>query len=163
MVSRAPSGHLGASYPAKLKHWRLPVFMVCGSKAVFPSNIAFRAPCVEAYEEGNSNRAREDAIDRIEEERLSTCVRTAKYQESMRQYYKRNLHPQTLEVRDLILHKKKKSEGMHKLSSPWEGPFLVKEKTRPGSFRLCTLKGATSWLVYNGSLIMTVFPTRKYE
>jgi hypothetical protein len=36
-------------------------------------------------------------------------------------------------------------EGMHKLSSPWEGPFEVMEVTRPTSYRLAHLDGTNSW------------------
>jgi hypothetical protein len=32
-------------------------------------------------------------------------------------------------------------EGLHKLSSPWEGPFTVAKVTRLGSYRLQTLEG----------------------
>ena len=42
-------------------------------------------------------------------------------------------------VGDLVLRKKQKTKGMHKLSSPWEGPFIVKVVTRPGSYRLCDM------------------------
>ena len=28
---------------------------------------------------------------------------------------------------------------MHKLSSPWEGPFIIKAVTQPGSYRLCDM------------------------
>jgi hypothetical protein len=39
-------------------------------------------------------------------------------------------------------------EGLHKLSSPWEGPFTVAKVTGPGSYRLQTLEGedvSNSW------------------
>jgi hypothetical protein len=32
-------------------------------------------------------------------------------------------------------------EGLHKLSSPWEGPFTVAKVTGLGSYRLQTLEG----------------------
>jgi hypothetical protein len=32
-------------------------------------------------------------------------------------------------------------EGLHKLSSPWEGPFTVAKVTGPGSYCLQTLEG----------------------
>jgi hypothetical protein len=32
-------------------------------------------------------------------------------------------------------------EGLHKLSSPWEGPFSIAKVTGPGSYRLQTLEG----------------------
>jgi hypothetical protein len=39
---------------------------------------------------------------------------------------------------------------LHKLSSPWEGPFTVAKATGPGSYRLQTLEGEdvnNSWNV----------------
>jgi hypothetical protein len=39
-------------------------------------------------------------------------------------------------------------EGLHKLSSPWEGPFTVAKVTGPGSYHLQTLEGedvSNSW------------------
>jgi hypothetical protein len=33
------------------------------------------------------------------------------------------------------------TEGLHKLSSPWEGPFTVAKVTGPGSYYLQTLEG----------------------
>jgi hypothetical protein len=32
-------------------------------------------------------------------------------------------------------------EGLHKLSSPWEGPFTVAKVIGPGSYHLQTLEG----------------------
>jgi hypothetical protein len=32
-------------------------------------------------------------------------------------------------------------EGLHKLSSPWEGPFTTTKVTGPGSYRLLMLEG----------------------
>jgi hypothetical protein len=32
-------------------------------------------------------------------------------------------------------------EGLHKLSSPWEGPFIIAKVTGPGLYRLQTLEG----------------------
>ena len=45
-------------------------------------------------------------------------------------------------VGDLVLKLKTKDDGAHKLSSPWEGPFIIKEVTRPTSYRLCTPDGS---------------------
>jgi hypothetical protein len=51
-------------------------------------------------------------------------------------------------VGDLVLKWKTDQDGMHKLSSPWEGPFEVTEVTRPTSYRLAYLDGTVlpnSW------------------
>jgi len=44
----------------------------------------------------------------------------------MRRYYNRNVNDRFFMVGDLVLRKKQKTDGMHKLSSPWEGPLIVK-------------------------------------
>jgi hypothetical protein len=50
----------------------------------------------------------------------------------------------------LLLRRIQNTEGLHKLSSPWEGPFTIAKVTGPGSYRLQTLEGEdvnNSWNV----------------
>ena len=52
------------------------------------------------------------------------------------------------EVGDLVLRRKHESKDVHKLASPWEGPFIVKCVSWPGSYRLMTQDGVevpNSW------------------
>lgn len=95
--------------------------MVFGSEAVLPAEVAFRSPRVENYDE-----ARELDINAAEERRLDTCAWNAKYLATMRHYYNRNVKDRFFVVGDLVLRRKQKTEGLHKLSSHWEGPFMVK-------------------------------------
>ena len=95
-----------------------PYFLVYGSEAILPVDIAFRAPRVENYDEEQAAAVRTEDIDRAEEECLITCVRTAKYLEGLWRYYNRNIKGRSFAVDDLILHRKQKTEAMHKLSSP---------------------------------------------
>ena len=125
-----------------------PYFLVYGSEAILPADIAFQAPRVENYDEEQAAVVWTEDVERAEEERLITCVRIAKYLEGLRRYYNRNVKGCSFAVDDLVLRRKQKTEGMHKLSSPWEGPYVVKEVTRPGSYRLCDLEGidvSNSW------------------
>ena len=117
-----------------------PYFLVYGSEVILPSDIAFRAPRVENYEEQAIAVQIED-VDRVEEEHLITYVCTAKYLEGLWRYHNHNIKGHSFAVGDLVLRRKQKTEGMHKLSFPWEGPYVVKEVTRPGSYRLCDLDG----------------------
>jgi hypothetical protein len=51
-------------------------------------------------------------------------------------------------VADLVLRRIQNTEGLHKLSSPWECPLTVAKVTGPGSYRLQTLEGediSNSW------------------
>ena len=118
-----------------------PYFLVYGSEAILSADIAFRAPRVEHYDEEQAAAVRTEDVDRAEEERLITCVRTAKYLEVLRRYYSHNVKGRSFTIGDLVLRRKQRTEGLHKLSSPWEGPYVVKEVTRLGSYRLCDLDG----------------------
>ena len=55
-----------------------PYFLVFGSEAVLPTDVAFRAPRIENYDEDNNDQAQQYNVNRLEEERLVTYVRTAK-------------------------------------------------------------------------------------
>ena len=92
--------------------------MVFGSEVILPADVAFPAPRVENYNEENSNQAWLIELDNLEEERLVLCVWTVKYLDSMRRYYNHNINNWFFVVGDLVLCKKQKTDGMHKLSSP---------------------------------------------
>ena len=110
--------------------------MVFGSEAILPADVAFRAPRVENYSEENSDQAQLIDVDSLEEECLVTYVWMTKYLDGLWRYYNRNVNDRFFVVGNLVLRMKQKTDGMHKLSSPWEGPFIVKAVTRPGSYRL---------------------------
>ena len=103
---------------------------------------------MENYNEEQAKVVRSEDIDRAKEECLITYVCTAKYLEGLQRYYNWNIKGRSFAVGDLVLRRKQKTEGLHKLSSPWEGPYVVKEVTRPGSYRLSDLEGVdvpNSW------------------
>ena len=85
-----------------------PYFLVYGSEAILPADIAFRAPRVENYDEEQATTVRIEDIDRAEEECLITCIRTAyirtgKYLEGLRRYYNHNIKGRSFTIDDLIL------------------------------------------------------------
>ena len=112
-----------------------------GSEAVLPTDVTFWAPRIENYDEENDDQSRQDDVDRLEEERLVTCVWTAKYLDSLHKYFNRNIQERSFTVGNMVLRRKQKTDGMHKLSSPWEGPYIVKAMTQSGSYRLCDQDG----------------------
>jgi hypothetical protein len=115
--------------------------MVYGAEAVLPADIAFRSPRVENFDADRSEEARELKVNCSEEWQLDSCVRTANYLAVLHKYYNRNVQERFFVVGDLVLKWKTNQDGMHKLSSPWEGPFEVIEVTRPTSYRLAHLDG----------------------
>jgi hypothetical protein len=101
-----------------------------------------------AVREGISEDSRRVDINGLEEARCAALVQSTRYLEGIRRYHDRNVKELSLNVGDLVLRCIHNTEGLHKLSSPWEGPFTVAKVTGLGSYRLQTLEGndvSNSW------------------
>jgi hypothetical protein len=106
------------------------------------------SPVVEQYNEGISEDSRRVDIDELEEPRCAALVQSARYLEGIRRYHNRNVKERSFNIDDLVLRRIQNTEGLHKLSSPWEGPFSIAKATGPGSYHLHTLEGdnvSNSW------------------
>jgi hypothetical protein len=126
----------------------LPYFLVYGSEVILPADVMWGSPAVEQYDEGISEDSGRVDIDGLEEARCAALVQSARYLEGIRCYHDRNVKEHSFNIGDLVLHRIQNTEGLHKLSSPWEGPFTVAKVTGPGSYRLQTLEGedvSNSW------------------
>jgi hypothetical protein len=127
-----------------------PYFLVYGSEAILPADVIWDSPAVEHYDEGVSQDSRRVDIDGLEEARCAALVQSARYLEGIRRYHDHNVKERSFNIGDLVLHRIQNTEGLHKLISPWEGPFTVAKVTGPGSYRLQTLEGEdvnNSWNV----------------
>jgi hypothetical protein len=113
-----------------------PYFLVYGSEAILPADVMWDSPIVEQYDEGISEESRRVDIDRLEEARCAALVQSTRYLEGIRRYHDRNVKERSFNVGDLVLRRMENTEGLHKLSSPWEGPFTVAKVTGPSSYRL---------------------------
>jgi hypothetical protein len=110
--------------------------MVHGSEAVLPTDIDYGSPRVRAYTEEGSQVALEDAIDQLDEARDVVLLRSAKYQQALRRYQERNMCPREFHVGDLVLRRVQGNKDQHKLSPPWEGPFIIHEVLRLGTYKI---------------------------
>jgi hypothetical protein len=110
--------------PSRALHGNTPFFMVYGSEAVLPADLKFGAPRLIFENIAEAEATRLEDIDILEEERLNTVIQSARYQQTLRRYH------------DNVVRRILTGEGWHKLSPLWEGPFIVAEVTRPGSYRL---------------------------
>jgi hypothetical protein len=125
-----------------------PYFLVYGSEAILPADVMWDSPTVEQYDEGISKDSRRVDIDGLEEARCAALVQSAMYLKGIRRYHDCNIKERFFNVGDLVLRRIHNTEGLHKLSSPWEGPFTIAKVTGPGSYRLQTLEGedvTNSW------------------
>jgi hypothetical protein len=108
----------------------------------------WESPAVEQYDEGISEDSRRVDIDGLEEACCAALVQSTRYLEGIRCYHDRNIKERSFNVGDLVLRRIQNTKGLHKLSSPWEGPFSISKVTGLGSYRLLTLEGddiSNSW------------------
>mgnify|MGYP005817132049 CR=1 FL=1 len=71
-----------------------PFFMVYRAEAVLPSEIHHDSPRVVAYIEADNERARQDALDLLDEKRDIAAARLAVYQQDLRRYHSRRVKPE---------------------------------------------------------------------
>ena len=57
----------------------------------------------------------------------------------LRRYHSRRVRGQALNVGDLVLRLIRNNKNCHKLSPPWEGPYVVVEVLQPGTYKLKTI------------------------
>jgi hypothetical protein len=125
-----------------------PYFLVYGFEAILPTDMMWESLAVEQYDEGISEDIRRVDIDGLEEARRAALIQSARYLEGIRRYHDRNVNEHSFNVGDQVLHRIRNTEGLHKLSLPWEGPFSISKVIGPGSYRLQTLEGddvSNSW------------------
>jgi hypothetical protein len=80
-------------------------------------------------------------VNSVEEWHLDSCICTTKYLAMLWSYYDKNIQEHFFVVGDMVLKWKTSQDGVHKLATPWEGPYIVKAVTRPTPYRLARLDG----------------------
>ena len=132
--------------------------MVHGSEAVLPTDLEYGSPRVLSYKESLNQTYLEDAIDQLDEAREVALMHSAKYQQAMRRYHDRHVRNRAFEVGDLVLRRVQDTRGQHKLSPPWEGPYIVDQVLRPGTFKLRDSDGQVLTNAWNIENLQRFYP-----
>jgi hypothetical protein len=135
-----------------------PFFLVYGSEAVLPTDVAFGALRMQHYEKGASEETRKVDLDSIEEHRIATLMQHTWYEQQLRRYHDRNVRYRSFNVRDLVLRRIQSTKGMHKLSALWEGPFIVMEVVSPSTYHLQWADGQGVPNVWNIEHLRRFYP-----
>src|SRR3954471_8232937 len=68
-----------------------PFFLVYGAEVVLPSDICHDSPRVAAYVETDNEKARQESLDILDEERELAAAKSAIYQQDLRRYHNRRI------------------------------------------------------------------------
>jgi hypothetical protein len=79
--------------PSQALHGNTPFFMVYGSEAMLPANLAFGAPKVSFKNITEAEETQLKEIDVLEEERLNVVIQSARYQQTQRRYHDKAIRP----------------------------------------------------------------------
>ena len=81
---------------------------------------------MENYDEEQAAAVWSKDVDKVEEERLITCVHAAKYMEGWQRYYNRNIKGRSFAVDDLVLRRKQKLKACTSYLPLGKGPTSSK-------------------------------------
>jgi hypothetical protein len=113
---------------------------------------------VRAYTEEGNQVALEDAIDQLDEAHDVALLRSAKYQQALRCYHKRNMRLREFHVGDVVLRRVQGSKDRHKLLPPWEGSFIIHEVLRPGTYKILYEDGRVVTNAWNIEYLRPFYP-----
>ena len=116
--------------------------MAFGSEAVVPVEVELLNHRTTNFDEQQNQEELRTDLDLLEEKRDKASQRIAVYQQRMARYYNSTVKAKTFQPGDLVLRKVDPTgQRIGKLGPNWEGPYQVVAQSRPGAYRLTTLKG----------------------
>jgi hypothetical protein len=83
----------------------------------------------------------EDSLDQLDEARTVALMHSARYQQALRRYQARKIRRRDFNEGDLVLRLRQDNRGRHKLSPPWEGPYVVVKVLKLGTYKLANEDG----------------------
>jgi hypothetical protein len=113
-----------------------PFFLVYGAEAVLPTDLEYGSPRTKAYDDRSNQTSREDSLDQLEEAQDVVLLNSAWYQQPLRCYHARSVRPRGFQVGDLVLRLRQDARGRHKLTPPWDGPFIIAKILKPETYKL---------------------------
>ena len=121
-----------------------PFSLAFGTEAVIPVEIGVHSLRVQHHDPGTNEEGLRINLDLVDEAREMANIRNAEYKRRMAKHYNSRVKPRPLQLGDLVLKKvilatKDSREG--KLGPNWEGPYLITEVVRPGTYRIQDLEG----------------------
>jgi hypothetical protein len=135
-----------------------PFFLVYGAEAILPTDLKYGSPRARAYDDRRNQTNREDSLDQLEEARDVALLHSARYQQSLRHYHARGVRSRDLQVGDLVLRLRQDAQGWHKLTPPWEGPFVIAKVLKPGTYKLANSQGEVYSNAWNIRQLRRFYP-----
>lgn len=122
--------------------------MVYGTEAMLPTDLEHGSPRLRAYQEQQNKTAREESLDQVDEARDVALLHSTRYQQSLQRYQAQRIRHRDHSKGDLVLRLRQDNRGAHKLTQPWEEPYIIVQVLKPRTYKLANEKGevlANAW------------------
>jgi hypothetical protein len=135
-----------------------PFYLAYSAEAMLPIELEYGSPRVQAYDEGHVMADAELSVDLLDEARDAVVLRSTKYQQDLRRYHDRTVRDLSFNVGDLVLRRATSTKDRHKLSPPWEGPYIIAEVLRPGAYKIKDADGNVLTNAWNIEKLRKFYP-----
>jgi hypothetical protein len=135
-----------------------PFFLVYGAEAILPMDLEYDSLRAKACDDQNNQTSREDSLDEVEDARDVALLHSALYQQSLRRYHARRIRLRGFQVGDLVLRLRQDPRGRHKLTPPWEGPFIITKVLKARTYKLANDQGEVYSNAWNIEQLCRFYP-----
>jgi hypothetical protein len=135
-----------------------PFFLVYGAEAILPTDLEYGSPRTRACDDRSNRTNREDSLNQLKEARDMALLHSTRYQQSLRRYHARGVRSRDLQVGDLVLRLRQDARGRHKLTPPWEGPFIIAKILKLGTYKLANSQGEVHNNAWNIRQLRRFYP-----
>ncbi|GKV16374.1 hypothetical protein SLEP1_g27025 [Rubroshorea leprosula] len=129
-----------------------PFSMAYGSEAVIPVEIGLPSNRSDRHYDQNNEQLLRENLDLVEEIREMSRIRNMARQSRVAKFYNKRVRACQFQVGDLVLRKAGLTNAysrMGKLAPNWEGPYMVVQVKRPGSYVLADIQGRQLPYIWN--------------
>ena len=133
-------------------------FFVYGTEAILPTDLEYGSRRLKAYQEQQNKQVREDSLDQVDEVRDVALLHSVRYPQSLRRYQAQRVRHRDLNKGDLVLRLRQDNRGRHKLSPPWEGPYIIAKVLKPGTYKLANENGEVFTNAWNIQQLRHFYP-----
>ncbi|GKV29043.1 hypothetical protein SLEP1_g38016 [Rubroshorea leprosula] len=121
-----------------------PFSLAYGVEVVIPVEVGLSSGRPGQHDDHNNEQLLRENLDLVEEVREMSRIRNMAYQGRVAKFYNKRVRARQFQVGDLVLCKAGLTNTyshMAKLAPNWEGPYMVAQVNRPGSYILVNMNG----------------------
>jgi hypothetical protein len=115
--------------------------LVYGVEVVLSPEVYLKSARVAHFNPEDQTEAREQDANLLEERRNTTLSNMCKYQAALKKYYNKSVVQRELNIGDLVLKKDIRTKDKYKVSTIWEGPFIIVDVAASGAYVLAEADG----------------------